>query len=86
MRGIQYAAPSGSDHWRLWNTGSSAFADDDSWDSIFKQHCSQPQFRDLAAHPREFFPNLRPSQFRGRRESRMPDAPAASCAAKKAHE
>src|SRR5260221_7751203 len=30
MRGIQYAAASRLNHWRLWNTGSSAFADDDS--------------------------------------------------------
>ncbi|MEH2550697.1 hypothetical protein V1283_007342 [Bradyrhizobium sp. AZCC 2262] len=28
--GIQYAAAHRSDRWRLWNTGSSAFADDDS--------------------------------------------------------
>ena len=27
---IQYAAASRFNHWRLWNTGSSAFADDDS--------------------------------------------------------
>jgi hypothetical protein len=27
--GIQYAAASRFYHWRLWNTGSSAFADDD---------------------------------------------------------
>ncbi len=30
MRGIQYAAASRSNHCRLWNTGSSAFADDDN--------------------------------------------------------
>src|SRR5664279_4714152 len=29
MRGIQYAAASRINRWRLWNTGSSAFADDD---------------------------------------------------------
>ena len=29
-RGIQYAAASRFDHRRLWNTGSPAFADDDS--------------------------------------------------------
>jgi hypothetical protein len=29
MRGNQYAAPSRFHHRRLWNTGSSAFADDD---------------------------------------------------------
>jgi len=29
MRGIQYAAASRFNYWRLWNTGSSAFADDD---------------------------------------------------------
>jgi hypothetical protein len=29
-RGIQYAAASRFHRWRLWNTGSSAFADDDS--------------------------------------------------------
>jgi hypothetical protein len=28
--GIQYAAAYRFDHWRLWDTGSSAFADDDS--------------------------------------------------------
>jgi len=33
----------------LWNTGSSAFADDDSRISIFKQRYSQTCFRDLAA-------------------------------------
>jgi hypothetical protein len=30
MRGIQYAAAYRFHHQRLWNTGSSAFADDDS--------------------------------------------------------
>ena len=30
MRGIQYAAACRVGHCRLWNTGSSAFADDDS--------------------------------------------------------
>jgi hypothetical protein len=39
-----------------------------------------PQFRDLAAYLREVCHHYRPSQFRGRRECRMPDAPAASCA------
>jgi hypothetical protein len=29
-RGIQYSAASERKHYRLWNTGSSAFADDDS--------------------------------------------------------
>jgi hypothetical protein len=29
-RGIQYAAACRLNHWRLWNTGSSAFADDDN--------------------------------------------------------
>jgi len=29
MRGIQYAAAYRFNHQRLWNTGSSAFADDD---------------------------------------------------------
>jgi hypothetical protein len=29
--GIQYAAASRLNHQRLWNTGSSAFADDDEW-------------------------------------------------------
>jgi hypothetical protein len=31
MRGIQYAAAFRLYHRRLWDTGSSAFADDDSW-------------------------------------------------------
>ena len=69
MRGIQYAAASRFHHNCSWNTGSSAgachraarradpVADDDSRDSIFKQQrCSPTQLRDLAAHPREFYP------------------------------
>jgi hypothetical protein len=30
-RGIQYAAASRFNHWRLWNAGSPAFAGDDEW-------------------------------------------------------
>ena len=30
MRGIQYAAAYRFNHWRLWNTGSPAFAGDDN--------------------------------------------------------
>jgi hypothetical protein len=38
MRSIQYAAAFRLDHQPLWNTGSSAFADDYSWgdDAVFK--------------------------------------------------
>src|ERR1700688_2269708 len=35
----------------------------------------QTNSRDLAAQPREFCKNFPPSQFRGRRECRAPDAP-----------
>ena len=41
---------------------------------------SQTQLRDLAAHAREFFRERPALENRGRRESRVPAAPAASCA------
>jgi hypothetical protein len=31
QRGIEYAAVFRFHHWRLWNTGSPAFAGDDDW-------------------------------------------------------
>src|ERR1700759_3696006 len=39
-----------------------------------------PWLRDLAAYLREVCHHYWPSPIRGRRECRMPDAPAASCA------
>ena len=45
----------------------------------FSNSCRvRTQLRDLAAHPREFCRNVPPSEFRGRRECRAPDAPAAA--------
>jgi hypothetical protein len=37
MRGIEYAAAFRFHRWRLWNTGSFAFTDENSRYSIFKQ-------------------------------------------------
>jgi hypothetical protein len=66
--GIQYAAAYRFNHRRLWNTGSPAFADDDS-----REH-------DFAISPlvfaRSFVSSFR-SLERGRRECRMLNAPAA---------
>jgi hypothetical protein len=40
-RSTQYAAAYRFNHWRLWNTGSPAFADDDSWGEVIHtpRHC-----------------------------------------------
>ena len=55
-RGIQYAAASRFCHWRLWNTGSPAFAGDDNWMCI----------RDLATHcARGSLETLRPRKSEG---------------------
>jgi hypothetical protein len=82
MRGIQYAAASQFYHWRLWNTGSPAFAGDDSWG--WGTHLRDPAARfarvmPLVSHPKK----------RGRGECRVRAAPAVSCAKavrKSAHE
>jgi hypothetical protein len=56
--GIQYAATYRSDRWRLWNTGSSAFADDDSR--------GMTQLHDLAARFARGWPsNFLPLQTEG---------------------
>jgi hypothetical protein len=47
--------------------------------------CVQPQLRDLAAHAREFYPDVLTPKFRGRRECRALNAPAASRAKVKKH-
>jgi hypothetical protein len=47
--GIQYALTSRFQLQPPWNTGSSAFADDDSRDSFFKQLYSPTRHCDLAA-------------------------------------
>ena len=51
MRGIQYAAASRSNHCRLWNTGSSAFADDAaaSITPIYPRHCERSEAIHVAA-------------------------------------
>ena len=51
-RTIQYAAAHRFDHWRLWNTGSPAFAGDDGWVCV----------RVLAAHCARGLRNFRPHQ------------------------
>jgi len=83
-RGIQYSTGFSHRAETPRRTGSSAFADDDNPDSIFKQ--PQPQLRDLAACAREFCWE-RPAHLniRGRRECRAHDAPAASRAKCKKH-
>jgi hypothetical protein len=82
MRGIQYAAASRFHDQRLWNTGSSAFADDDSRVCyIFEFQtallCTNTASRSRRAFRASFASNP-PSQIRGRRECRAPGAPAAS--------
>src|ERR1700680_2103095 len=79
----------GISRFRVWSFGPSrndgverAFAGDDAYGFNFQTApLSQTQLRDLAAHPREFC-RERPAleRIRGRRESRVPAAPAASCA------
>ncbi len=71
MRGIQYAGAYRINHSRLWNTGSPAFAGDDEWKHTFSfpRH-ELPEFCNLVV----------PLFRRGRRESRAPAAPVASCA------
>ena len=63
MRGIQYAAAYRFNHRRLWNTGSSAFADDDSCKRSF-------------AFPRHIVPELCSKSFalQNQRAQGMPDA------------
>src|ERR1700710_1748970 len=65
MRGIQCAAAYRFNHDRLWNTGSSAFADDDG--GVRSRGMTCPSF---AFRP--------PSKRRGRREDRVRAAPAVS--------
>src|SRR5258706_16308639 len=56
-------------------------------DSIFKQHCLRIKHRDLAARCARVLQNcFALSENRGRRECRMPNAPAASCVKKQTHE
>jgi hypothetical protein len=89
MRVIQYAAAFRLNPGRWWNTGSSAFADDDGPRCGALAHNELLEFKfqtagysqrvcDLAAPAREFHLNVLPSEFRGRRECRAPTAPAAS--------
>jgi hypothetical protein len=63
--GIQYAAAYRFNHEGLWNTGSSAFADDDS-----------KNYSRGAVRPKFFIPLS--LKIRGRRESRVHAAPAVS--------
>src|SRR5258706_11516856 len=56
-------------------------------DSIFKQRCLRIKHRDLAARCARVLQNcFALSENRGRRECRMPNAPAASCVKKQTHE
>src|SRR5207237_6206512 len=75
-RSIQYAAAYRFNHARPWDTGSPAFAGDDSGHSF----AISPRVR------ASFILNMPPSEIRGRRECRALDAPAASHATKKAYE
>jgi hypothetical protein len=68
MRGIQYAAASRFSRWCLWNTGSSAFADDDNGE--YSRGAMRPKFCIPFALPK----------IRGRREDRVRAAPAVPCA------
>ena len=63
-RGTQYAAPHRPYRWRLWNTGSPAFAGDDS--RRYSRGAFRPGFASRFA------------QSRGRRECRVLAAPAVS--------
>src|SRR3979409_1057049 len=77
MRGIQYAAAYRFNHWRLWNTGSSACADDDSGE------------RSRGAMRPKFCISFALFENRGRGEDRVRAAPAVSqamCIKKCAHE
>ena len=81
MRGIQYAAASRLNHRLLWNTGSPAFACDDSG--------RMAQLHDLAAQFARGLLSFSSPSNRGRRESRVRAAPAVSRAivtGKNAHE
>ena len=74
MREIQYAAASRFNHWRLWNTGS-AFALRATAD---RSPARTPRSRGMVSP--EALQIRWPSPNRGRRESRVPTAPAVSCA------
>jgi hypothetical protein len=62
---------------RLWNTGCTAFAKHDGGEDV-TQHSRGMIYPSFANH--------RAPEIGGRRECRVPGAPAASCAVKKAHE
>jgi len=65
------------------NTGSPAFADDDGSDSHFKQQrIYKHSFAISPRLSREFCFEVPPPEIRGRRECRVPNAPAASCVIK----
>jgi hypothetical protein len=84
MRGIQYAAAFRLNHWRLWNTGSSACADDDGdgLEPSLRAKRSNPSLvLDPAARSaRVMLQSFAPKEIRGRRECRVRAAPAVSCA------
>jgi hypothetical protein len=92
-RGIQYAAAFGFYRRRLWNTGSPAgachraarcadpVAGDDSERVIQFSNCavfSNTVSRSRRAIRASFAVNFLPTEIRGRRECRAPDAPAAA--------
>jgi hypothetical protein len=86
MRGIQYAAASRFNHGCLWNTGSPAFAGDDSQIQISNSNI--PGSHSFAISPRdapEFLLSTFRPHVRGRRECRALGAPAASRAKIKKH-
>ena len=66
-RGIQYAAASRLYHCRLWNTGSSAFAGDDTLCMAADMPC-----RSRGLFARALLDHSTPSNPRGHREGRVP--------------
>ena len=65
----------------LWNTGSSAFADDDDRDSFFKQLYSPTQLRDLAAPSARVLPGTSCTlNSEGAGNAGRPMRPIAACA------
>ena len=68
--GIQYAAAYRFYHWRLWDTGSPAFAGDDSCGCVLKR-----SFAISRLVSPELCRKILTLLIRGRRECRAPDAP-----------
>jgi hypothetical protein len=79
MRGSQYAAAYRFNHCCLWDTGSSACADDDSECVALAMPFSKTRLRIPAACFARALQIVSPKK-RGRRECRVHAAPAVSCA------